>query len=154
MKLSEFKKTLESIDSFEIQLPDGSFVPKHFHITEMGTIHKKYTDCGNTFREENYFTFQLWYAQDIWHKLTSDKVLKIISGIEKNTVLGDDSILVEYQDQNTIGKFGLEFNGNHFVLVPTQTTCLANDHCGIPTEKIKKNLKEITNCCSTESGCC
>ena len=26
------------------------------HITEMGVVNKKYTDCGNTFREENYFS--------------------------------------------------------------------------------------------------
>lgn len=154
MKLSEFKKHLEKTNEFQIQLPNGNFVPKHFHITEMGIINKKYTDCGNTFREENYFTFQLWYSVDTWHQLTSEKVLKIISGIEKNTNVGDNDILVEYQDENTIGKFGLEFNGENFELTPTKTTCLAQDNCGIPTEKIKKSLKELSSCCTPESGCC
>jgi len=154
MKLSEFKRQLEQAAEFAIQLPNGEFVPNHFHITEMGIINKKYTDCGNTFREENYFTFQLWYSQDTWHRLTSEKVLKIISGIEKNTNVGDFDILVEYQGENTIGKFGLEFNGENFQLNATKTTCLAQDNCGIPVEKIKKNLKEVTSCCTTESSCC
>ena len=55
MKLSQFKNQLEQVTTFQIQLPNGTFVPNHFHITEMGIINKKYTDCGNTFREENYF---------------------------------------------------------------------------------------------------
>lgn len=154
MKLSEFKKQLELVENFKIQLPNGEFVPNHFHITEMGTINKKYTDCGNTFREENYFTFQLWFSVDTWHQLTSEKVLKIIAGIEKNTVIGDYDILVEYQDEHTIGKFGLEYNGQNFELTPTKTTCLAQDNCGIPTEKVKKSLNQLTSCCTPESGCC
>ena len=104
--------------------------------------------------KKTIFTFQLWYSEDTWHQLTSEKVLKIIAGIQKNTAVGDFDILVEYQDANTIGKFGLEFNGEHFKLTSTKTTCLAQDNCGIPTEKIKKNLKEVTSCCTTESGCC
>ncbi|RXR19339.1 hypothetical protein EQG63_07820 [Flavobacterium amnicola] len=154
MKLSEFKRQLALVSEFAIQLPTGEFVPNHFHITEMGIINKKYTDCGNTFREENYFTFQLWYSQDTWHRLTSEKVLKIIAGIEKNTNVDDFDILVEYQDENTIGKFGLEFTGEHFRLTSTKTTCLAQDNCGIPTEKIKKNIQELASCCTPNSGCC
>lgn len=154
MKLSEFKKYLANSESFAVQLPNGTFVPNHFHITEMGVVNKKYTDCGNTFREENYFTFQLWYSTDTWHKLTSEKVLKIIAGIEKNIQVEDYDILVEYQGEDTIGKFGLGFNGKDFLLESTKTTCLAQDNCGIPTEKIKKNLSEMTSCCAPESNCC
>lgn len=158
MKRSEFKNQLQKVENFDIQLPNGDYIPQHFHITEMGTINKKYTDCGNTFREENYFTFQLWYSHDTWHRLTSEKVLKIISGIEKNMEISDFDILVEYQDENTIGKFGLDFNGSNFVLASTKTTCLAGDNCGIPSiEKIKTKIgewKEKETCCSQESGCC
>ncbi|AEW85383.1 hypothetical protein B0A78_08990 [Flavobacterium columnare NBRC 100251 = ATCC 23463] len=154
MKLSEFKQHLSRLDSFEILFQNGTFIPKHFHITEMGVLNKKYTDCGNTFREENYFTFQLWYAEDTWHRLTSQKTIKIIEAIEKNIVCNDYEILVEYQDKNTIGKYTLDFQKGHFVLLPTQTTCLAQNNCGIPNEKIKKNLSKIVNSCTPNSGCC
>lgn len=154
MKLSEFKKYLADTENFAIQLPNGAFVPEHFHITEMGVINKKYTDCGNTFREENYFTFQLWYSTDTWHRLTAEKVLKIIAGIEKNMNVEDYDILVEYQGAETIGKFGIDFKENKFLLTSTKTTCLAQDNCGIPVEKIKKNLSEVTSCCTPNSNCC
>lgn len=154
MRLSEFKKYLSESDNFEIQLPDGKQIPSHFHITEMGIVNKKYTDCGNTFREENYFTFQLWHTDDVWHRLTSEKVIKIISGIEKNTVESDYEIIVEYQTEATIGKFGLAHNGTTFVLTSTKTTCLANSQCGIIPEKAKKELQELTNCCQPNSNCC
>ncbi|MCH4830635.1 hypothetical protein BWK60_04820 [Flavobacterium covae] len=154
MKLSEFKQHLSKLDSFDISFVDGTFIPKHFHITEMGVLNKKYTDCGNTFREENYFTFQLWHAEDTYHRLTSHKTIKIIEAIEKNIVCSDYEILVEYQDKNTIGKYRLDFQKEHFVLLPTQTTCLAQDNCGIPNEKIKKNLNKLVNSCIPNSGCC
>ncbi|MFK7001525.1 DUF6428 family protein [Flavobacterium oreochromis] len=154
MKLSEFKQYLSKSNSFDIILTDGTYVPKHFHITEMGVINKKYTDCGNTFREENYFTFQLWFANDTSHRLTSEKTVQIIESIEKNIICNDYEIIVEYQNQNTIGKYKLDFLEGHFLLLPTQTTCLSKDKCGIPKQKIKKNLNEITNCCTPDSNCC
>lgn len=154
MKLSEFKNHLaKKTVPFSIILPTGENVPEHFHITEMGTIHKRFTDCGNTFREEDYFTFQLWYSVDLDHRLTPEKVLKIISGIEKKETIGDYEIQVEYQEENTIGKFGLDFNGKNFVLTSTKTTCLAQDNCGIP-QKVKKNLSELASCGSGASNCC
>ncbi len=63
---------------------------------------------------------------------------------------------VEYQAE-TIGKFGLMFNGNDFVLTSKQTNCLAKDSCGIPPEKLKVKLAELVpeqNCCTPGGGCC
>ena len=79
MKLSEFKNSLMNIESINIQLPNGTFVPSHFHITEMGLLTKNFIDCGNTIREEKLITFQLWFAGDLEHRLTSEKVFKIIA---------------------------------------------------------------------------
>ncbi|MEI7863404.1 MAG: DUF6428 family protein, partial [Planctomycetota bacterium] len=31
-------------------LPDKSFVPAHFHITEVGRVQKDFIDCGGTVR--------------------------------------------------------------------------------------------------------
>jgi hypothetical protein len=44
-----------------------------------------------------------------------------------------------------------------FILMNKQTACLAQDQCGIPTEKEKVKLSEIssqTNSCVPGGGCC
>ena len=35
MLLSAFKQTLSELDTLKFQLPNGQFVPAHFHITEV-----------------------------------------------------------------------------------------------------------------------
>ncbi|MNE79935.1 hypothetical protein D3C80_1764620 [compost metagenome] len=44
----------------------------------------------------------------------------------------------------------MDFNGKDFVLVSKQTACLAQDQCGIPSEKQKVRLSDM----NTESACC
>lgn len=157
MKLSEFKNRLETIDNFNIQFPNGELIPAHFHITEMGLLTKNFIDCGNTIREEKAITFQVWFAGDIEHRLTTDKVFKIINASEKLIGDNDLELEVEYQTEFTIGKFGLDFNDDKFLLIPKETNCLANDHCGIPDDKMKVKIgewKEKVSCCSSESKCC
>lgn len=157
MKLSEFKNRLEHVTTFTIQLPNGELIPPHFHITEMGLLTKNFIDCGNTVREEKLITFQVWFAGDTDHRLTTDKVFKIIN-VSKKLIEDDDLELeVEYQTEYTIGKFGLDFANGIFVLTSKETTCLAQDHCGIPADKMKVKIgewKEKVSCCSPESKCC
>lgn len=69
MKLSEFKAALSNLTELNFKLPDGSLVPKHFHITEIGQVSKKFIDCGGTVREENLISMQLWESIDFWHRL-------------------------------------------------------------------------------------
>jgi hypothetical protein len=155
MKLSQAKNILKSAEAVNFLLPDGTSVPEHFHVTEVGLITKNFIDCGGTVREETVVNFQLWDANDFDHRLKPQKLLNIIELSE--TVLGikDFEIEVEYQ-QTTIGKYDLEFNGNDFVLLNKQTACLAQDQCGIPAEKQKMKLsdinKEVKNC--TPGGSC
>ena len=71
---------------------------------------------------------------------------------------GEDlEIEIEYQ-QETIGKFGLEFTNNKLQMTNKQTDCLAKDSCGFPLEKVKIKMNDLQNqineCCSPESGCC
>jgi Family of unknown function (DUF6428) len=157
MKLSEFKTKLENLETINFYLPNGQMVPKHFHITEVGMTTKNFTDCGNTFRIQKTATMQLWTSIDYWHRLDPKMIVKIIDSTEK-VFEGDDlDIEIEYQ-QETIGKFGLDFIDNKFMLTNKQTDCLAKDSCGLPIEKVKIKLGElqeqITNCCSPNSGCC
>lgn len=157
MKLSKIKQILPSLENVEFQLENGNFVPEHFHVTEVGQITKNFIDCGGVIRTEKVVNFQLWNADDSEHRLKPIKLLHIINLSEEKLGIEDLEIEVEYQSQ-TIGKYDLEFNGNHFVLVNKTTACLAQDACGIPSEKQKKNLSELTsdsgNSCEPGSGCC
>lgn len=156
MKLSEIKKHLASLAEVKFELPDKSQVPAHFHVTEVGQTSKSFIDCGGTIRHEKKVNFQLWQAGDFDHRLAPQKLLSIIELSEKKLGIEDTEIEVEYQS-NTIGKYNLDFNGTNFLLVATQTNCLAEDACGIPQEKIKiklSNLANNTNSCKPGSGCC
>jgi hypothetical protein len=166
MKLSEFKTLLNTIHEIGFIQTDGNPVPQHFHITEAGLTTKHFIDCGGTIRTEKSVNFQLWVAQDYEHRLTPDKLKKIIAIAQP--LFGDDdlNVEVEYQTEtanaavHTIGRFNLNWNGNAFVLVPTQTNCLAQDHCGIPPEKQKVKLSDLQSqnqksaCCTPGGGCC
>ena len=157
MKLSKIKEILPLLENVEFQLKNGNFVPEHFHVTEVGQITKNFIDCGGVIRTERVVNFQLWNADDFEHRLKPKKLLHIINLSEEKLGIEDLEIEVEYQSQ-TIGKYDLEFDGNHFVLVNKTTACLAQDACGIPSEKQNKNLSELTsdsgNSCEPGSGCC
>lgn len=156
MKLSEVQESLKGIDKVIFKLPNGKVVPRHFHVTEVGAINKKFIDCGGTMREENKVSFQLWTSVDIHHRLGSEKLNAIINLSIDQLGLQNEEVEVEYQGE-TIGKYGLEFDGKYFLLTQTQTDCLAKDNCGIPVEKAKKALSELTekvDCCTPGSGCC
>ncbi|MFC2108991.1 DUF6428 family protein [Bacteroidota bacterium] len=157
MKLSEIKSKLVELKKIAFQLPNGDLVPSHFHVTEVGKVTKNFIDCGGTVRQERVANFQLWNADDYDHRLHPEKLLKIIELSEKVLNMGDFEIEVEYQHTETIGKYGLEFDGTHFLLTSKQTDCLAKDNCGIPEEKPKVKLSELTaqsNTCIPGNGCC
>ena len=155
MKLSEVKQILPTLENVEFQLENGTFVPEHFHVTEVGMINKNFIDCGGVIRNEKVVNFQLWNADDLEHRLKPGKLLNIIKISEEKLGIEDHEIEVEYQSE-TIGKYDLEFNGKTFVLRNKMTACLAPDACGIPSEKVKRNLSELkpVSKCAPNSGCC
>lgn len=164
MKLSQVKALLPTLNQVAFRLENGQFVPDHFHVTEVGMITKHFIDCGGTIRNEKAVNFQLWSANDFDHQLKPAKLLKIIELSEDKLGIEDAEVEVEFQSE-TIGKYGLGFDGTHFVLQNKKTACLASDHCGIPQngaaftlEKPKVRLSELTNpssaCCTPGGGCC
>lgn len=154
MKLSDIKEILPTLDNVEFQVENGTFVPEHFHVTEVGIITKHFIDCGGKIRNEKVVNFQLWNANDFEHRLKPTKLLNIIKLSEDKLGMEDAEIEVEYQAE-TIGKYDLDFNGKHFVLKNKQTACLASDACGIPAEKQRIKLSTLSNaCCTPNSGCC
>ena len=158
MKLSEIKSTLEKLSEVKFQLPNGEFVPQHFHITEVGIITRNFIDCGGTMRSEQSVNFQLYEAGDYDHRLGAKKLYDIITLSEDKLSIDDNlEVEVEYQG-TTIGKYHLGFNGENFVLLNTQTDCLAKDKCGIPESKQKVRLSDVSgsgaNVCEPGGGCC
>lgn len=154
MKLSKIKEILPTLVNVGFQLENGTLVPEHFHVTEVGQITKNFIDCGGVIRSEKVVNFQLWNADDFEHKLKPAKLLNIIKLSEEKLGIEDAEIEVEYQSE-TIGKYDLDFNGETFVLKNKTTACLAQDTCGIPSEKVKKNLAELpvnnANACTSDT---
>ncbi len=157
MKLSEIKEHLATAEAVNFVLADGTQVPEHFHVTEVGFVTKHFIDCGGTERLEKVVNFQLWDANDFEHRLKPTKLLHIISLSEQRLGIGDLEIEVEYQT-NTIGKYDLDYDGVNFLLLPKQTACLASDACGIPPAKQKLPMAELqtveAGCCTPGGGCC
>ena len=157
MKLSQFKTHLDNVSQLNFVRPNGSLVPRHFHITEAGLTTKNFIDCGGTVRSEKTISLQVWTANDVAHRLEPQKLKKIIALAEPLFGNEDLDIEIEYQTE-TISRFGLNFNGTNFLLTPKQTDCLAKDHCGIPPEKMQAGVSEMqnnqTSCCAPGSGCC
>ena len=155
MKLSEVKEVLKKLDTLNFHLEDGTVVPSHFHVTEVGKISKHFIDCGGTVRTENRVNFQLWNANDYDHRLHPEKLLNIIELSEKVLGIEDHEVEVEYQTA-TIGKFALTFDGKNFILSSTKTDCLAKDNCGIPQEQLELSVPQgnDSSCCTPGGGCC
>ena len=117
------------------QLPDGSPVPAHYHVTEVGFVRKEFFDCGGVRRVEQYCALQLWVATDTDHKLQADKLVSILNFTQ--SVIPDQAleVQVEYQRdslsvyqiasaQRIFGKIVIQ-------LAPKETACLAPDRCGV-----------------------
>jgi hypothetical protein len=89
--------------------------------------------------------------------LKPQKLLNIITLSENKLGIGDLEVDVEYQS-DTIGKYGLGFDGKNFKLLSKKTACLAQDACGVPAEKPKVRLSDLqasqSSCCTPGGGCC
>jgi len=145
MTLKQVKKYLAKVEVLKFQLPDGSIVPAHFHVTGVGQVTKDFMDCGGTLRHEKVVNFQLWNAEDIDHRLQPKKLKNSIQ-LSENKLFLDDKLdaEVEYQD-DTIGKYHLGFTDVKFQLVSMLTDCSTKDKCGI----IEPKSMEKSSVCSS-----
>ncbi|MBI34386.1 MAG: hypothetical protein CMP67_03380 [Flavobacteriales bacterium] len=156
MKLSALKILLDELKQVEFILPDGSEIPKHFHVTEIGKIEKNFVDCGGTIRKESVINFQLWSADDYNHRLSGEKLKSIIELSERVLSLENLEIEVEYE-MDTIGKYNLDFINGKFILKNTNTDCLAKGYCILPNEEstsIETVINQTRSSCKSGSGCC
>lgn len=115
------------------QLPSGEAIPAHFHVTEVGRVHKRFIDCGGSTHESVTCLLQTWTADDVHHRLDAAKLHKIL--LLAAPLLGSDQLPVEVE-------YGLEVAAQYTVtgahadqgrlrlqLSGKQTDCLAKEKC-------------------------
>lgn len=137
MNVHKFKQVLANNPSADlyIMLPNGEFVPNHFHITEVGRVHKQFIDCGGTRRETLSCVLQVWVANDADHRLNSTKLGQIMK--VASTFVNDEDmpLVVEYGSETVanypLGDVEVTPKGLLFVLGAKPTACLAMDKCGV-----------------------
>ena len=143
MDLSFLNKCLDKDYSICFRLTCHNYVPRHFHITEAAVVEKKFTDCGGNKHQEKYISLQIWVSDDTDHQLTSEKMRKLLSTIDKgNECL---PVKIEYEEK-TLGFYDIceaQYSSDHLIfnLGRIVAKCLAEDQC-----------KPKTNCCN--SNCC
>ena len=114
-------------------LPDGAFVPAHYHITEVGKVHKDFIDCGGTVRSTKSCVLQVWVSVDVEHRLATTKLAAILRVAAP--LLGSDDlpVEVEYEEglisQYPLGGAEITPSGVLFHLGTKRTACLAPERC-------------------------
>ena len=137
MTVREFRSLLEAHPGMKMHfmLPDKAFVPAHYHITEVGRVHKDFIDCGGTVRSTTSCVLQVWVAHDEEHRLESTKLAKILEVAGPLLQSDDLPVDVEYEDavvsQYPIGGAEITPGGILFYLGTKHTACLAPDKCGV-----------------------
>lgn len=116
-------------------LPDRSFVPVHYHITEVGRMQKDFVDCGGTVRSTASCILQVWVATDLDHRLRTTKLASIIRIAARLLQSDELAVEVEYEkdvlSQYPIGGIESTPSGLLFSLGSKHTACLAPDACGV-----------------------
>jgi hypothetical protein len=137
-------------------LPDGSEVPAHFHITEVGHLAKSFIDCGGARHTADSCLLQVWVADDTDHRLTASKLLAIFDradGLLPGTEL---PVEIEHEapvlTQLPVTRCEVTDGTLRFHTEFKRTDCLAKELClpdftlpGIPGQK---------SACTPGTGCC
>lgn len=135
--------------ALHLMLPDGSFVPAHFHVTEVGRVHKDFIDCGGTTRSTTTCVLQVWVADDTDHRLDAAKLAMIVRLAAPLLKATDLPVEVEYENgvlsQFPVTAAEVTPSGVLLHLGTKHTACLAQDRCGVGAANAA--------CCTTP-GCC
>jgi len=137
MNVREFQAALAAHPGVAMHwmLPDKSFVPAHYHITEVGRLQKDFIDCGGTVRSTKACVLQVWVADDTDHRLAAGKLAGIMEVAAP--LLGSEELQVEVEyesgvvSQYPIGRAEATPSGLLFELGTKHTACLAPQKCGI-----------------------
>ncbi|MBU6309539.1 MAG: hypothetical protein KJS77_07330 [Planctomycetes bacterium] len=137
MTVAEFQRLLLAHpgETMHWMLPDKSFVPAHYHITEVGRVQKDFIDCGGTVRSLTSCLLQIWVANDTDHRLETTKLSTIMRIAEPLLKCSDLPVEVEYESgtisQYPVGGAEITPGGLLFYLGTKHTACLAPEKCGV-----------------------
>ena len=137
MKLDAFLAVLSAnpAAALHLMLPDGSFVPAHFHATEVGRVQKDFIDCGGTARSSTTCVLQVWVAGDTDHRLDTTKLAAVLRLAAPLLKASDLPVEVEYEDgrvsQFPVSAAEVTPSGVLLHLGTKHTACLAMDRCGV-----------------------
>ena len=164
MNLKDLKAHLAASPEKLVQLilPGGSTVPQHFHVTEVGQVQKDFIDCGGEVRNSTVCLIQAWVANDLDHRIETDKLLKILELADK--VIPSDNIPVEFEYQErVISQYQLKASGITddgeavtLTLGLKFTDCLSKDKCGIPEDYVGERQSgeaATAPCCGPGETC-
>ncbi|MFM8891807.1 MAG: DUF6428 family protein [Planctomycetia bacterium] len=137
MTVAEFRRALDGHpgERMHWMLPDRSFVPAHYHVTEVGRVRKDFIDCGGTVRSTTACVLQVWVAGDVDHRLETGKLAAIVE-VARPLVESDDiPVEVEYDNgilsQYPVGGVEATPSGLLFYLGTKHTACLAPEKCKV-----------------------
>ena len=121
--------------NMQIMLPDDSFIPPHFHVTEIGKVQRDFVDCGGTVRSITSCLLQILVADDVDHRLKTTKLASVFDFTNKLFTSDDIPVEMEYEQefvsQFPIGNIEITPSGLLYILGKKHTACLAPDKCGI-----------------------
>ena len=147
--------------NLSLRLPDGTRLPAHFHITEVGHVTKRFVDCGGVRRVQESCLLQTWVHEDVDHRLAAGKLADVFERV--GDVLEDLSLPVEFEvELGTVAQFGLGgvsvVAGNlELALTAKHTDCLARGVClpgSCDAEPESACEPVVAPTCSPGGGCC
>ena len=167
MNITELKAQLRAHPELDVTIlrPDGTQVPAHYHLTEVGHVVKRFVDCGGKFRSNETCVLQTHYGspRDDGHRLNAGKFAKILELAQPILPADDLTVEVEYDagviSQSPLtgitlidGTLQLELGAKH-------TDCLAKEKCGIDDGCGDSDgpAVEAVACCGAPAGgkgCC
>ena len=162
MNLTELKAQLRAHSELQVTLvlPDGSRVPAHFHVTEVGHVAKKFVDCGGTIRASEACVLQTYFGspKDDGHRLAAGKLAGILD-LAKPILPSDEMpVEVEYEDgvisQFPLTGFAVENGSLELQLGLKHTNCLAKDKCGIDDGGEEPESEGCCKGATAAGGCC
>lgn len=140
-------------------MPDGGFIPAHYHITEVGHVMKRFIDCGGTRRTLETCLLQTWVHDDVDHRLYAGKLATIFGMAGDVLPHHDLPVEVEHED-GVVAQFPVEsaevIDGTlAFRLGLKHTDCLARGIC-LPgaCASTPPEAAPASSCCTPGTKCC
>jgi hypothetical protein len=151
MKLSQLNQVLENHPKTfpRFVLPDGSQIPLHMHVTEVGHVVRNFVDCGGLIGKEENIVLQTHVGSDVEHRLGSHGLARILRLGTRVLLANDLDVSVEYDccvvSQYPISDVKIEGDNLHLILSTNRTQC---------RERERREMQEVNSCCGASASCC